>query len=51
MPKHISEILAETFRHNPTPENLTAWADNQPIPGQGILFCDEVNSEFERRTK
>lgn len=47
MPKHISEVLAETFRHYPTPENLTAWVDAQPIPGQMELpFCQEVKSEF-----
>lgn len=61
---HISEVLAETFKVAPTPENLTAWVDSQPptIPtfgsttgahwkeqpmvGQGLLFCDEVNTEF-----
>lgn len=47
-PMHISEVLAETFKAQPTPENLTAWADSQPIPGQGLLFCDEVNTEFVR---
>jgi len=45
---HISQVLAETFKARPTPENLTAWVDSQPMPGQGILFCDEVNSEFVR---
>ena len=46
---HISEVLAETFKVAPTPENLTAWVDSQPLPGQlelPLLFCDEVNSEF-----
>jgi hypothetical protein len=43
---HISEVLAETFRHTQAPEDLTAWVDAQPMPGQGMLFCDEVNSEF-----
>ena len=45
-PMHISEIMAQTFKIEPTPENLTAWVDSQPMPGQGLLFCDEVNSEF-----
>ena len=44
---HISEVLAETFKHRPTPENLTAWVDAQPIPGQmELTFEDEVASEF-----
>jgi hypothetical protein len=46
-PMHISDVLAETFKHQPTPENLTAWVDSQPMPGQmELTFCDEVNSEF-----
>lgn len=46
-PMHISELLAETFKLNPTPPNLTAWVDAQPMPGQMELpFCDEVKSEF-----
>lgn len=46
-PMHISDVLAETFRHQPTPENLTAWVDNQPMPGQMELsFEDEIASEF-----
>lgn len=43
---HISEVMAEAFKVAPTPENLTAWVDAQPMVGQGLLFCDEVNSEF-----
>ena len=45
-PMHISEVLAETFRHTQAPEDLTAWADVAPMRGQGVLFCDEVNTEF-----
>ena len=50
-PKHVSEVLAEAFRRNPTPGNLEKWVDSQPLPGQGeleLVFCDEVNSEFRR---
>jgi len=46
---HISEVLAETFKVAPTPENLTAWVDRQLVDvEQPLLFCDEVNSEFVR---
>jgi len=45
-PMHISEVLAETFKHTGKPEDLTAWVDAQPMKGQGVLFCDEVNTEF-----
>jgi len=47
-PMKLDALLAETFRATPTPENLTAWVDSQPMPGQGVLFCDEINSEFVR---
>jgi len=30
-PMHISEVLAETFRHTGRAEDLTAWVDAQPI--------------------
>jgi len=44
---HISEVLAETFKVAPTPENLTAWVDSTWVDvEQPMLFCDEVNSEF-----
>ena len=44
---HISEILAQTFKVAPTPENLTAWVDGQLVDvEQPMLFCNEVNSEF-----
>lgn len=39
-PMHISELLAETFKVNPSPENLTAWVDAQPMPGQMELPLD-----------
>lgn len=43
---HISEVLAETFKTTGHHKDLTAWVDSQPMPGQGMLFCDEVKSEF-----